>query len=378
MILLKNTDDCCGCGACYAVCHKKAIGMVQDDKGFMYPSVDRSLCVNCGKCESVCSFVVGKNQNPPKSIYIAQAKNDDTCFFSTSGGMFTILSDWFLLRGGVVYSPDFDNNMLLYHKRMTTEKERNRARGSKYVQSNFTDVYQSVINDISDNKEIIVFGTPCQINGLLSFLSEEQRKKIYTVDVICNAVGSPEIWSKHIERLEKRYRKKINSYNFRPKTKGYLSVCEECGFEDGSNKEILYASLNYNTLYYNNLIIRDSCTNCRFADIKRVSDLSIGDYSENLKNGLFVFSKGVSTVLVNSDRGSVLFDEIKEKIVHYSIDENNLYHKRLKECTRHNSQSKVFYNNFHSKGLDYAERKFLGAFKILRAFLSLVKQKVFK
>ena len=32
-ILYKRKEECCGCAACYAICPKEAISMVEDEEG---------------------------------------------------------------------------------------------------------------------------------------------------------------------------------------------------------------------------------------------------------------------------------------------------------------------------------------------------------
>lgn len=54
--LVPDKHLCCGCGACAAVCPKKAISMVADDEGFLFPQVADALCVCCLMCERVCAF----------------------------------------------------------------------------------------------------------------------------------------------------------------------------------------------------------------------------------------------------------------------------------------------------------------------------------
>ena len=49
-------EECCGCTACYAICPKEAIAMVEDEEGFEYPQVDESKCVRCYQCLKVCPF----------------------------------------------------------------------------------------------------------------------------------------------------------------------------------------------------------------------------------------------------------------------------------------------------------------------------------
>ena len=48
-ILYKRKEECCGCTACYAICPKEAISMVEDEEGFEYPQIDES------KYRSFCS-----------------------------------------------------------------------------------------------------------------------------------------------------------------------------------------------------------------------------------------------------------------------------------------------------------------------------------
>jgi ferredoxin len=41
MISILNKEDCCGCGACKAVCPLGIIKMKQDEEGFLYPEIKK-------------------------------------------------------------------------------------------------------------------------------------------------------------------------------------------------------------------------------------------------------------------------------------------------------------------------------------------------
>ena len=62
-ILYKRKEDCCGCTACYAICPKEAIRMVEDEEGFVYPQIDESNCVRCYQCIKVCPIKAAKGSN---------------------------------------------------------------------------------------------------------------------------------------------------------------------------------------------------------------------------------------------------------------------------------------------------------------------------
>ena len=53
-VLYERKEDCCGCTACFAVCHKQAISMLEDEEGFLYPAIDEKKCVRCGRCIMAC------------------------------------------------------------------------------------------------------------------------------------------------------------------------------------------------------------------------------------------------------------------------------------------------------------------------------------
>ena len=53
-ILYEKKENCSGCTACYAICPKEAISMVEDEEGFEYPQIDESKCVRCYQCIKVC------------------------------------------------------------------------------------------------------------------------------------------------------------------------------------------------------------------------------------------------------------------------------------------------------------------------------------
>lgn len=54
IILFETKEKCCGCSACYSICPQNAISMEIDEEGFLYPVIDKSLCVKCKKCLNVC------------------------------------------------------------------------------------------------------------------------------------------------------------------------------------------------------------------------------------------------------------------------------------------------------------------------------------
>lgn len=202
MVSEKCKKDCCGCGACVAVCPKGAIALQNDTEGFEYPSIDDSKCTECGVCDKVCAFGYIPEHKEP-ACYVAQHKDESVCASSTSGGAYTALSDVIIKQNGIVYSPDFGEDSSVVHKRISTISEREHSRGSKYVQSRPNGFHTNLIQDLREGKIVMFCGTPCQVAGVLSFVPQNYQDNLYCVDVICNGVGSPMVWKGFIENLEK-------------------------------------------------------------------------------------------------------------------------------------------------------------------------------
>ena len=46
-VLYKRKEECCWCTACYAVCPRESISMIEDEEGFLYPQINERKCIRC-------------------------------------------------------------------------------------------------------------------------------------------------------------------------------------------------------------------------------------------------------------------------------------------------------------------------------------------
>ena len=86
MINIKDKSNCCGCNACVQKCPKQCISMREDDEGFLYPYVDKTLCIECGLCEKTCPIINSKEERKPLNVFAAKNPNDEVRMQSSSGG----------------------------------------------------------------------------------------------------------------------------------------------------------------------------------------------------------------------------------------------------------------------------------------------------
>ena len=118
---LKNKHNCSGCTACMVVCPKHCIRMRRDEEGFLYPLVDENNCIECGICKKVCPFTKDNYKRPQQAydvpvVFAAKHKQNDVRISSTSGGLFTAISDLVLSQGGAVCGAVFDQKYQNSHQ----------------------------------------------------------------------------------------------------------------------------------------------------------------------------------------------------------------------------------------------------------------------
>lgn len=267
---------------------------------------------------------------------------------SRSGGIFTALSDRILEQNGVVYGAKLsDDCRSVQHERATTFEERNSFRGSKYIQSRLGDTFSNVKMDLENDKYVLFSGTPCQIGGLLGYLGKEY-KKLITLDVVCHGVSSPLVWEEYLDWLEKKYKDTVVSADFRDKRKyGWGHHMETIEF----TKKVVSANW-YANIFYSHNAIRPSCFNCPYRTVERISDISIADCWGIAKNmPQFNDNKGVSLVLINTNKGLDLFEKCQNEIESQQVNIKNYMQPALHEVDKIPKSRDDFWRIVQKKGV---------------------------
>ena len=183
--------------------------MVEDRKGFRYPKIDYALCNKCGLCDDICAFKEDYSGHGDGSTVYA-VKNTDEVVRSTSssGGMFTAISDKILEDGGVVYGVGYRDRLTVCHKPASTKEQRDEFKGSKYVQSDTGNSFSQVKKDLENDLKVLFTGTPCQVSALKSFLRKDYDN-LLTVDFVCHGVPSNKLWQDFLDVIEQDTRNRV-------------------------------------------------------------------------------------------------------------------------------------------------------------------------
>ncbi len=141
---------------------------------------------------------------------------------------------------------------------------------------------------------------------------EKNYENLITVDVVCHGIPSPLAWKKYLEMQEEKLGG-FSNVMFRDKHYGYKYSTMSFFNDVGEN---IYAyGIDTDPMtraFYSDICDRPSCYNCPFKKRYRVSDFTIWDcYSIFQFDRQMDDDKGTTRVLVHSEKGRKVFDEIK-------------------------------------------------------------------
>lgn len=309
---------CNGCHACYNICPVSSLSMEIDDEGFLYPKINKETCINCNLCNKVCPLTKDREVKSKKIAYACYNKDENIRMKSSSGGIFTSISNKVLNENGVVFGAAFNETFEVTHIKVDKEEDLNILRGSKYVQSNINTTFKQVKKYLDEDRMVLFSGTPCQIGGLKSFLGKDYNK-LLCIDLICHGVPSPIVWKSYLEEIEKG--KKLNEMTFRDKSKGWSEGILKYTFEDKTEYVEEYANSKYIKGFIKNCYLRPSCYKCKFKTLDRESDITLGDFwgIENIEPQMND-NKGISICMIHTDKGEEIFNKIKDSIVYKEVN----------------------------------------------------------
>lgn len=307
-------EQCTGCSACENICPVVAISMVADHQGFLRPAIDPHKCVSCHKCERICPQNDTANIGTQGRVLAALARNDTVREESSSGGIFSLLAQQVLKKGGVVFGAAYGEDLTVKHIAVTDITNLSKLRGSKYVQSKVGYAYQEAKQYLDTGKSVLYSGTPCQIAGLKAYLGKEYTN-LLTIDILCHGVPSPAVFRMHAEALQKQCQQKIVDIRFRSKRPGWKNFSTQLVFADGQCKSL--SSDPYMDGFLKNIYLRESCYQCVYASPKRVGDITLGDfwgYQESAPQYIMDDDRGITLVMVNTKIGKKAFNGIRGQI----------------------------------------------------------------
>ncbi len=317
-------EKCYGCQGCLNACPKDAISMKEDECGYRYPFVDLNKCIECGLCLKVCPELNSYDLNAPKNVYAVTSKDKLIVKTAASGGFSSVLANYIISRGGVVYGCFEENFEKIGHVRIDNINDLNKIKNSKYVHSDIRLTYREAKADLNKGKEVLFSGTPCQISGLLGFL-RKPYDNLLTLDLVCHGVppmkmlreqvrSYPEVRDIPSEDIIVDFRWKENIRSGCGSIRYGLRTAIRSGMQMRVIRKENDTVNSYMRCFQTGISLRENCLHCPYARRERISDITAADFwglGRDIDSDMFDLD-GVSLVLVNSIKGTHYFNRIKD------------------------------------------------------------------
>ena len=310
MIKITDKTRCCACRACVQACPAGCISMAEDSEGFLYPVADESKCLECGLCDRSCPYNSDRKKRKPLKIISAINNNRETRTQSSSGGIFSLISEKTIEKGGTVFGAVLDSDMSIAHAGISDKNGIAAMRGSKYVQSDTKNTFSMAKEILEKGEPVLYSGTPCQIAGLKSYLKKDYPN-LTTCDIVCHGAPSPGIWRKYLSEIQSAGEKglhggesKISHVEFRNKDNGWRLYNLAIGNEHGCILKEAVTENSWLKGFLSDLYLRPSCHECMFKGFSSGSDITLSDfwsikkYMPGMDDNM-----GTSLVYINSKKG---------------------------------------------------------------------------
>lgn len=381
MIDIIEKEKCSGCHACSSICPKNCISMNNDDEGFWYPQIDYEVCIHCNLCEKSCPILSKEIINKEPKAFACSNNDEIIRKNSSSGGLFTLFAECVLDNGGVVFGAAHTKDFYVEHIAITKKEELYKLRGSKYQQSKIGDAYKKVEEYLKDDILVYFSGTPCQIDGLKSYLKKEYDCLICQ-DIICHGVPSPKVFQSYLKELNEMYNEKPLNISYREKVFGWRKFAMKIDYPSKSYIKMHRDDL-FMKVFLKDYVLRPSCYNCHSKSVSRNSDITLADFwgIEKICPDLND-DKGTSLVILHSEKGLKMFESISDYIFskEVSVNEAIKYNQPMiksvqKPVNRDLFMAEINYGKFNEIAIKFTKERASTRFKkkIKRVLKNILK-----
>lgn len=213
-------------------------------------------------------------------------------------------------------------------------------------------------------------GTPCEVGGLRAYLGKD-FVNLFTCDLICGCVSSPKVYKIYIQYLQEKFHSTIKSVNFKDKRNGWRDKSIAIRFENGKEYYNSILDDDYVVSFHSRYNIRPSCFHCKYRGLRRVADLTLGDFWAIEKyNNSYDDNKGTSFVMTNSYKGDYFLFTCENFMNIHKMEINTADY-----CTKYNlrmlynptspelSKRKAFYDDLDKLSFYLLSQKHLATIK---------------
>ena len=130
-------------------------------------------------------------------------------------------------------------------------------------------------------------------------------------------------------------------------------------------------------VFLQDISLRDSCYDCRFKKYNRISDITLADFW-GINNILPEIddNKGISLVIINSEKGKKILEKINKNIVIRKVELNEAikYNPSMTKSSNKNSNRENFFKDLENINFEKLCKKYLRKNNYFRKIIRKVKK----
>lgn len=235
------------------------------------------------------------------AVFAGWLEDEAELLRSASGGLASALAARMTELGGFVagvrYSEDFYSaRYTLVHRVEDLEP----LRGSKYIETEKGQIFREAKAVLEGGGRLLFFGLPC-INAALRRYLGQDCEGLIAVDLICHGPCFKEVHRQYVHHLERLYESPITAFSVRHKAERWQPSYLRAEFESGEVFTAPFSDTEYGFAF--RVLGRRPCYDCRFRGDSRTGDIMLGDFWGAEERDPFWNEKGVSSILVHSEKG---------------------------------------------------------------------------
>lgn len=304
-----------------------------------------------------------------KKVYAFKAEKERLLESSSGGAFFALAEVFFKNDSGkkCVFGAAYDDNCNVVTLLAETLEDCKKFRGSKYAPCDYADSFAVTKEKLEAGYQVLYTGIPCQIFALQQYLkaNNANTSSLYTIDIICHGMPQKRIWDGYKQEVESKYNGKLKAIHFRYKKTNFAESVMVAEFGNGQQIKETPLIRSYMGLYFTYLPLRPSCYQCKFSNMHRISDITLGDFWGIEKViPTFPASDGVSEILVNTEKGLFLTNLLNNCVGGIMQQCNNheyiRYQHNLNKPTDKPKKIDAFWNDYKNKGYIAVAKKYSG------------------
>lgn len=268
---------------------------------------------------------------------------------TSSGGIYPLLAKRIINSGGVVFAAVYDEHLNVIHKEIANFEDLQESFGSKYVFSNFGTCIHRIFELLKKGIVVLFVGTPCQCASIKKSIGDTY-KNLICIDLVCHGSPKPEYWQKYLKSLKNKNGITPKKVNMRDKSSGwsYINYCWCIEDYNGKKYYQRWRDNIYMRGFIADLLLIPGCYRCKYKKENHLSDITLGDYWGVWKlDPDMDDNNGTSLIMIHSDIGLALFNEICTNIKYKIINNDNylFYNRSILNC----ADKPLYYEEFQQR-----------------------------